>query len=116
MGTSCHFRVSCSDGGQQASAWKLGLQTMPFQVQLAKGSTCPREGDEQLADIVQLSTHFQHIPQQLFSSGSFSGYTGPSYLALTVSLKLGQLQGDLGILAAYRNKSKVSPAGVAQVG
>ena len=42
------------------------------------------------------------------------GHPGPSYLALTVGLKLGQFQGNLGILAACRNKSKVDLAGVAK--
>lgn len=41
---------------------------------------------------------------------------GHSHLALTISLKLGQLQGNLGILAACGNEREVSPAGVAHEG
>lgn len=68
----------------------------------------------------------EHLPpKELATSNTYPnpphpeaspGHTSASYLALTVSLKLSQLQGDLGILAAYRNESTVSPVGVAHVG
>lgn len=61
---------------------------------------------------------FSAPPQPLLSSiqKASPGHPGHSHLALTISLKLGQLQGDLGILAACRNERKVSPAGVAHKG
>lgn len=75
-----------------------------------------REGGEQPADALQLPTQLKtHTPTTLLIQ-ELLGALWPSYLALTVSLKLGQLQGDLWILATYRNESEASLAGVAHVG
>lgn len=92
-------------------------EAMPFRVQLAKESTCPWKGGKWTADAAQLSTVFSTSPAPpLLHPEASPGHPGHSHLALTISLKLGQLQGDLRILAACRNERKVSPAGVAHEG
>ena len=81
------------------------------------GFTCPWKGGKRPADVAQLSPHLRHLPRPHPSSPSpHPGHPGHAHLALTIGLKLGQLQGDLGILAACRNEREVRPAGVAREG
>lgn len=108
-GVTAHFETEAqSDEATEA---------MPCRIQLAKESTCPWKGGKWTADAAQLSAVFSTSPAPpLLHPEASPGHPGHSHLALTISLKLGQLQGDLGILAACRNERKVSPAGVAHKG
>lgn len=89
---------------------------MLFRIQLAERSTCPYGGASSLLMPPNYPPSSQRTPQPLFLSRRFSGVHRPPYLALTVSLKLSQFQGDLGILATCRNESEVSPACVTHIG
>lgn len=75
-GTSCSkvftsIASSCGGRGGRAHCSVLRRRLsdgVPFQVQLAKESTCPWNGGKWPAEDAQLSTCLQHLPQPLLSS------------------------------------------------
>lgn len=86
--------------GPPVGSWRQAQ----WQGAAGRGERLPREGASRLPPPSCLPASLTRKPRW---------GARPPYLALTVSLKLSQLQRDLGVLAAYRNESEVSPAGVA---
>lgn len=103
------------DGGSRAQPGSRALGAVVLH-SVGQEEHLPREGGEQPADAAQLPTQLQTHTLTPPLTQKLLGALWPSYLALTVSLKLSQLQGDLWILATYRNENEVSLAGVAHVG